>query len=340
MKKIFCVLFFSSSIFASEISWCIEPWFYADNTEFFNPKYPPGRTILGNSLKTYIRFVLPGFQTFKAGGIVDLRYGDKNIILYPLLQYRVSFPLGFSFIFGNLELLPFYSDYVSSKIRHGLFRSIQSEELDYKRPEEYGFQSLLQTGPLKYDFWINWNLINTREHREWFDFGNNLFLKTRYSRFFVATYISHHGGQLYHTGPVGENIVLSAGTEIFIEVKEPVFQSAGISYCFLADNDIPDRSNKNLSSTGYGHVAGVWLEIFNFKFFAEYFKGKNFIAEEGDPFYKTEKDYVSCSLEKNAKIAGITDFYFKLRTHFIEDNWEYEYKFGFKTKFSVPLKNS
>lgn len=325
---------------AVEVSWVLEPVFYADNTEHFVAGYPPGETVLGNGLKQYLQFLLPGLQVFRFGVAGEFRYGDAPAIskVRPVCQYRVSHPWGWAFVFGNLELRPFAEDVQApGRGRHGLHRAVQAERLEFDRPDEYGFQSLLSAGPLRHDAWVNWNLLNTPSHREWFDAGQHLYLLFPYSRFGVQGYVSHHGGQLHHAGPVGESMVVGADVALFYRTSHPVFQEAGMSYAFLADRDIPDRGVRSSWSEGSGHMGTVWLKLFRFRLFGEYWLGKGFRAEEGDPVYRTERDYVSLGVDRRGVIGGGTEYYMDLRWHWLEGVWEYRYGFGVKGRFSLPV---
>lgn len=334
------VLVWGGVVGAVDLAWVLEPSFYADNTEYFTAGYPPGETVLGNGLKQYLQFLLPGSQVFRFGVAGEFRYGDAPAIsqVRPVCQYRVSHPWGWQFVFGNLELRPFAGDVLPpGRTRHGLSRAVQDERLEFTRPDEYGFQSLLTAGPLRHDAWVNWNRLNTPSHKEWFDAGQHLALVFAYSRFGVQAYVSHHGGQLYASGPVGESVVVGADVSLYYRASHPVFQEAGAAYAFLWDRDVPDRGDRSVWSEGSGHLAVVWLTLFRFRFFGEYWLGRGFKAEEGNPIYRTGREYVSFGWDRSGGLPGGTEYYMDLRVHRLEGVWEYRYGFGVRGRFSVPI---
>jgi hypothetical protein len=132
-------------------------------------------------------------------------------------------------------------------------------------------------------------------------------------------------------------MALAAGADVFYSTTGKIFQNAGLSYHFLVDQDVPDRGHKSLSSDGWGHLASVWITLFRFRLSAEYWTADNFISEEGEPFYRTERDYISWGIERKERIAGTTDFNASARFHWLEGRLEYQYGFGFRTRWSIPL---
>ena len=54
---------------------------------------------------------------------------------------------------------------------HGLLPPLQVETLAFTRPNEGGIQWQVASDRLDQDAWINWQRLNTEEHRERFDAG-------------------------------------------------------------------------------------------------------------------------------------------------------------------------
>jgi len=236
----------------------------------------------------------------------------------------------FNFIFGSLD----------NALRHGMPDAILSEDLEYTRESELGFQLKLDYNHLHSDTWINWNRLDTPAHREYFDFGNNLRIPVWLFVFSLQFYASHHGGQLYHTGPMRENFILGAGIENTYPLPGPCFNKAGWSLHAFGDRDVPDRPDPSLTTTGYGFLGELWFNIFLFRIYADCWLGNNFITEEGNPLYRTEKGWFFCGFRNEKSIAGSSQFISEVRFHrySLSRFWEYQYRIEFKSLFNFIIK--
>ncbi len=303
----------------------VTPIFYADNTEFFN-KWRTGGTYLGNSLSSWVQYDTDENISFRTGIYLDAWYGDKPYIrdLAPIL--RLTWSEGkdkFQFIFGNL---------VSSN-RHGLLDALYSEEYDYLRPNEYGFQIRQNWKHFTQDFWVNWNLLNTPAYREYFDFGTRFTIPIPLITSEIQTYISHHGGQLYHTGPVSDNLALAVGFDNQYPLPFSVLNQIGWKAHYITGKNVVNRAVPALTTAGNGFKVELYTVIAGFRIYGDYWKGHGFISEEGNSLYQCDDGYFFFGFRKEKKIGDTTLFHVELRGHALDGKLEYQYNFGFKSDF-------
>lgn len=305
--------------------------FMADNTEFFNP-YVSGKTLLGNSGQVVLFFEDGKTVRLDLGIYLLHWYGEKGPpgLVLPVMRIQYSKGGFYRFVFGNLIT----SVAGGTLVPHGLHRALLAEDYGYIRNQEYGFQSILDLPFLRHEGWINWNLLNTSSHREYFDFGNCLEAIAGPVRLIVQAYISHHGGQLFQSGPVAENLALLAGLQIEHDPETRFFGPLGASLFWLTDKDQPDRAKPELSSTGYGWIVELFGTLYGFRLSSGYWKGNHFISEEGDALFRTGRDYLFGELKKTVSLTENSSFYFGLRLHGHENKFQYQYRFGFSAAYS------
>ena len=327
-KFLFLFVFSVIPLMASPFSLQLLPHFYADNTEFFDA-YRVGETYLGNDLLTMGKYKISDNLDLGLGFYANFYYGDENSISQFLPASVLLYHIGtnFNFIMGALD----------NKNRHNMLDALQSEELIYHRKMEYGFQLKQNYKYFISDSWINWNLLNTAQHREYFDFGNNFFLLYKIFSLNLQTYISHHGGQLYRTGAVRDNLSMALGLKIDTKWNDFLFNGAGGSVYYLTDKSVLDRCLPNLTTTGKGYLAEIYFYFYNFKLYCDYWKGEKFITEEGNALYKTSQPYIFYGFIKEKYIKENTWFDIELRMHDIDNKFEYQYRLGFTSRFIFKL---
>ena len=97
--------------------------------------------------------------------------------------------------------------------------------------------------------WIEWQRLNTPEHRERFDGG----FKGRIAAggplsFPIQIHIVHEGGQLFSSGPVADSGVISAGVRI---AGTPLaLDSAALELIGLASRFVPNRAQDDRTRDG------------------------------------------------------------------------------------------
>ena len=145
---------------------------YGDNTEFFNP-FRDGETLLGAAGTLGLDIELTERATLRGGLFFNHRYGSARFAEQwrPVISLTVE--TGASrFVFGTLDTVP--NEFTAAPDLggpHGLLPPLQVETLAFTRPHEGGIQWQVASDRLDQDAWINWQRLNTEEHRERFDAG-------------------------------------------------------------------------------------------------------------------------------------------------------------------------
>ena len=98
---------------------------------------------------------------------------------------------------------------------HGLLPPLQRETLAFDRPYEAGLAWTFKGDAWKHEMWIDWQRVNTPDHRERFDAGATSELKMSRLVFIpLELHIVHEGGQLYASGPVADSAAFAAGLSV------------------------------------------------------------------------------------------------------------------------------
>jgi hypothetical protein len=155
--------------------------FYGDNTEFRNP-FREGETLFGSAVRAAGVFEINDRVQLSLGVFGNLRFGtdDEGFDqVRPIVALTISGRRS-SFVFGTLNTPHAGSpattggETVLGPDRtgpHGLLPPIQRETLAFERPYEAGLAWTFTGDVFRHDLWINWQRVNTREHRERFDTG-------------------------------------------------------------------------------------------------------------------------------------------------------------------------
>jgi hypothetical protein len=314
-------------LLAQKISLNLEPHFFFDNTEYVD-SYAESETLFGTSLKSFFTFYQSERLTFNLGIYGIYFYGEEDFLsdVKPLASYTYNLEDAFFFTMG----------YLDNNNRHDMLEALQRKQLEYTRQIEYGFQIGLKNTYSTFDFWLNWNLLNTPEHSEYLNLGSNLFIYVRNFIFNIQVYWSHHGGKLYKVGPITHNYSLASGLENYYEFKYPIFNTIGYKLYFLGDYD---ETEANADKNGYGLYGELYLYLFTFKLYLDYWTGHNFISEEGSPLYR-HKEWIMWGMRNETSISDKTDFSIELRLNHINDTnvFSYEYRFELRTYLGYKIK--
>ena len=161
--------------------------FYGDNTEFSNP-FREGETIFGAALRVAgvvdlndrVRLSVGAFGNQRFGSDRELRAGPAGAFGG---QCAESAPLSYLARCPLPELnTPSGPDRDGP---HGLLPPLQRETLAFERPYEAGLAWTFTGGALRHEFWLDWQRLNTPDHRERFDGGVNTSLRvTRRSGYY------------------------------------------------------------------------------------------------------------------------------------------------------------
>jgi hypothetical protein len=315
--------------------------FYGDNTEFRNP-FREGETIFGAAVRVAVSTDVNDRVRLALGAFGNLRFGgdDAFELVRPVVTLEIHGPRS-SFRFGTLagpDVAPPAGSAVRGPDRtgpHGLLPAIQRETLAFDRPYEAGLQWNFDSSTLRHEAWLDWQKINTPEHREAFDAGvsGELHVSGPFAIPFQA-HIVHHGGQLFAAGPVADSLALAIGFAAGGNAG-PLERAAIEVYGLLSRFD-PDRSAPGGSRDGAGFFGRLSGERGGWRGHVLFWRGCDFIKEEGDPNYQSirrdgsryrgTRDYSEAGLTRGFRPAETVYVEASVRLHRIEDHYEYSYR--------------
>ncbi|KPJ86971.1 MAG: hypothetical protein AMS17_10130 [Spirochaetes bacterium DG_61] len=310
---------------AEKIIFNLAPHFFIDNTEIVSP-HRKSETIFGNSLKSYFTFYQSDRLTLMLGLWGILYYGEEEFLsdVKPLASYTYNLHNSFLFTMGVLD----------NENRHNMFDALLSEQLEYTRQIDYGFQVQLKNEYASLDLWMNWNLLNTPEHREYLNGGINLYVYLSNYVFNLQRYWSHHGGQLYHVGPMLDNYSLAVGVEKYFPFKKGALHRIGQKVYYLAYDEVGTIT----SQKGYGWLGELYISFLTFRVYLDYWNGNDFYTEEGNPLYQHD-GWIFCGFRNESKISRIASFVFEFRMHYLIDTGisSTQVRGEIKSTFGYPL---
>jgi hypothetical protein len=310
--------------------------FYGDNTEFRNP-FREGETIFGAALRLSAISEVTDRIAITIGAFGNQRFGSDDAfeLVRPILALTVSGRRS-RFVFGTFPLRP--PESLSGPDLdgpHRLLPPIQRETLAFDRPYEAGLQWTFDGPFLKHDMWIEWQRLNTPEHRERFDGGFNASIAAGGPFSFpIQIHIVHEGGQLFSSGPVVDSGVISAGVRI---AGTPLaLESAALELFGLAARFVPNRAQDDRTRDGGAFFGRAEAEKRGWRAHLIVWRGKNFIKEEGDPnyqsirrvgeIYRGTRDYAEAGLTRTFQLAPGVALAASGRLHRVERNYEYSYR--------------
>jgi hypothetical protein len=324
---------------AEDIVWHSELTFYGDNTEFDHGPYRIGETILGGQFQTFLSLWLGPQVEVRAGVFGDHRSGENRKFLDPVkpilaFRYKTEHSLG---VFGTLE----------TRNRHGYLEPLEVTTLEFTRPIEYGLQWIEDRPRFHGEVYINWQHLNTSTSREIFDYGMIL-------RYDPLDFLSvegqlhglHHGGQLFDVGPVTNNPVLGPGIRVWRDL--PFLGEASLRAFYLVSSGKPDPFVGTPTIRGHGVYVrpaihpGGWFELFGI-----WWRGKNFITNEGDHnygspgvdgFYKADRRYGELGVVKRLTLARGIDVDPEFRLNWIDGKLDYSYRLVVRAPFDLKLR--
>jgi hypothetical protein len=317
------------------IRWISDFRFYADNTEFSGP-YREGETILGAQVSSVFEIPIGDKVSLLAGGFADFRTGDEDhpTDALPILSFR--YVTGDTrFIFGTLETVR----------RHGLIDPLQVSTLELTRPVETGVQLLSGGERWSLDAFLNWQKLNTPEHREAFDYGlvGSLSLGAGLA-LEVQAHGYHEGGQLHAVGEVYNNVAFAGGASW--EREFPVTGTAGAAAMFVWSRTSDVVANGNRPTDG----EALWVQLFvrpwtGGEIQAVLWTAEDFFSLEGDPNYGsrgadpglwiTDRDYKELGVTHAFPMPNDTSLTAEARVHWIDD---FSPEVSFRLYARVPVR--
>jgi hypothetical protein len=321
--------------------------FYGDNTEFRNP-FREGETIFGSAARAAVVFGLGDRVEVALGGFGNVRFGSESAFeqAKPVVALTIGSP-GSTCVFGTLTTPragePSGPDRTGP---HGLLPPLQRETLAFDRPYEAGISWAYKSARLEHELWIDWQRLNTSEHRERFDGG--AIGKVRLSRWLAVPFhlhVVHEGGQLFAAGPVADSSAVAAGFDVR-GGGGGWLDDVGIELYGLASRFVPDRDAPSRSRDGGAFFARASGERDGWRGHLIVWRGKNFVKDEGDPNYSTfRRDGIEWQGTRDYSEAGVTRTFLPVadvllevsgRLHRIERH--YEYSFRILATASVAMK--
>jgi hypothetical protein len=309
---------------------------YGDNTEFRNP-YREGETIFGAAARVAVDVELKPGVSLALGGFGNQRFGSDHAFeqARPVIALTLAGTHS-TFVFGTLPAMradgPMGPDRGG---RHTLLPPLQRETLAFDRPYEAGLQWDLRTARFRHRLWIEWQRLNTAEHRERFDGGLDAELTlSRHLAMPVQMHVVHEGGQLFNAGPVDDSAAGAAG--IRLHGRSPRLGQLSIEVFAAAARSVPDRQHRELDRSGPGFFARGAIERGGWRGHLIVWRARNFIKDEGDPNYLSLKrsgaryggtrDYAETGLAKRFRLTPDAVIELSGRLHRTESYYEYSYR--------------
>ena len=325
----------------------VETLFYGDNTEFANP-FREGDTVFGAFARVFVRAQVGDSAELRLGVAGNQRYGsdDSFELVRPVISLAVGKPSN-RFLFGTLAT-PRLGDPAGPDLRtpHGLLPLLQVETLSFERPQEAGMQWSVATAAVQQDIWINWQKLNTSEHREVFDAGilNRTRLKGPFS-LGAQFHIVHHGGQRFASGSVSDSLGYGPGVVFEMPARgtRVVAELYGVLTHFNANRE--DR----IVRTGAGFFTRGALERAGWRGHLLVWRGEDVFKEEGDPNYLSRRrngtafrrirDYAEIGLTRTFLPDHRVRVEVSGRGHRTENYYEYSFRILGIASFEVKLRN-
>jgi hypothetical protein len=199
---------------------------------------------------------------------------------------------------------------------------------------------------VKNDAWLNWQMLNTAEHREELEAGTAGRVRLAGPLWAAAQFhVVHHGGQLHDVGPVGDSFAYGPGLAAFPRV--PFLDRASAEAYLLFSKDRPDRAHPELSTGGRALFVRLAIEKQGWRTHLIVWRAANFVKEEGDPnylsrsqdglFFSAIRNYAELGLAKGFRVADRVELEPSVRLHRTDNDLEYSYRLIARVAFDVPL---
>lgn len=309
---------------------------YGDNTEFRNP-FRDGETIFGAAVRPAAAIDVNDRVSVTLGAQTNQRFGSEDAFELVRPVVAVAFRgRQTTFLIGTLPGpragLP---DGPDRSGPHGLLPPLQRETLTFERPYEAGLQWTINATRFRHEAWINWQRLNTAEHRERFDAGISGEVHPRLAFALPFQFhVVHEGGQLFAAGPVADSLAAAVGVSVSPPVRR--LDSASIEAHALLSRHVPDREATERTRNGAGFFGRVAAVKHGWRAHLLFWRGDDFIKDEGDPNYlsirrdgsryRGIRDYAEAGLSRSFKPAPGIALEASGRVHRVERHYEYSYR--------------
>ncbi len=323
--------------------------FYGDNTEFSNP-FRDGETLFGTAATVAVDVELNDRVTFRGGLFTNHRFGSERFAEQVRPVFSLTVDSGPSrFVFGTLDTMP-ERDVMGPDLLgpHRLLPPLQRETLAFTRPYEAGLQWQLAGRRIEQDAWVNWQRLNTDEHRERFDAGLTGRLPLDTPIPMAVAYQVHHvheGGQLFDTGPVSDSF--AAGPGFIIEPPIGLFDRTTVESYMMWSKQVADRAVEDGASHGHGLFVRVAAVKERWRGHAVFWGACAWLKVEGDENYGSRlQDGTVFRPTRHYGELGLTRMLYEdegvtlegsMRLHRVERDYNYSFRVLARVNFDFPL---
>ena len=318
---------------------------YGDNTEFRN-LFREGETQFGAAARVFADIALGPSAVVSLGLFGNQRFGSESAFeqVRPVIALTVRGRRS-SFVFGTLPAMspdgPIGTDRGGP---HRLLPALQRETLAFDRAYEPGLLWRFTGARLKHSMWIEWQRLNTAEHRERFDGGvEGTFKLTTAVSIPFQLHVVHEGGQQFASGPVKDSSAAAIGVEVVhgsTDTARASFELYGV-----AGKSVPDRERPSDDRSGRAVFARAAVERRGWRAHVIVWRARDFIKDEGDPNYSAlrrdghryggTRDYAETGLAKRFTVAPGAAIEVSGRLHRTERFYEYSYRVIAITSFRI-----
>lgn len=330
------LLLAASDAAAQSLTAGVDLLFYGDNTEFAN-QFRSGETLFGTAGRLFVEAELNDTVTLRGGFFGMGRYGAHRFLEQAEPVIALELHRGPSrFIFGSLDtaatrMQPRGPD---EDTPHGLLPPLQRETLTFERAHEMGLQWRALSTTVDQDVWINWQRLNTSEHRERFDAG----VRARFAArggfaLHGQWHVVHEGGQQFDSGAVRDSHAAAAGVEW---AHGAPARRVVLDAYFVATHEVLDRERPEATENGGGVFARGALERGAWRAHVIVWRSRDTLKDEGDPNYlmlrrdarlfRKVRDYGEIGLTRHFVPAPGVQFDAAVRVHRVESHYEYSYR--------------
>jgi hypothetical protein len=296
----------------------------------------------------YLDVTLSETATLTAGLFAKGRYGAHEFAeeIEPVI--RLALKRGPSrFLFGSVETSAFRMGRrgPDQDTPHRLLPPIQREQLTFERAHEMGLQWLVDSARVANDAWINWQRLNTREHRERFDAGLTIRVELAPAiALHGQWHLVHEGGQQFDNGPVRDSHAAAVGLEWTQRLGARRLVLDGYA---VGTHDVPAREYPDRTENGAGVFARAALAGDAWRAHLLVWRGRHPLKEEGDPnylmqrrdgtYFRNVRDYAELGLTRHFRPAPTVEFDASARVHRVEARYEYSYRLNARIALRYPL---
>jgi len=322
--------------------------FYGDNTEFRNP-FREGETIFGATGRVVVAAALTDRVTVSLGALGNQRFGGRDAfeLVRPVASLEVRTARS-SFLFGTF---PARAEGALTGPDlggpHGLLPPLQRETLTFDRPYEAGLQWTFSSRVLTHEAWLEWQRLNTAEHRERFDAGlAGAWAAGRRMLIPFGLHIVHEGGQLFASGPVADSVAASTGVIVRGRLSRGV--TVRTEAQAVVSRVVPDRESPARTRAGAGMFLRASAERAPWRAHVIFWRGDDVVKDEGDPnylslrrdgrYYRGIRDYAEAGLTRTFHPAPGVAVMAAARLHRTERHYEYSYRILGRTSLGWPVR--